>query len=61
MFFPPVQKALDIFDIDLILLKYQQFLINKLFCNFIGACNHLKDIQIIILINVVNKTTFSLR
>jgi hypothetical protein len=59
MFLPSIQKALDVFDIDLILLKYQQFLINKLFGNFIGACNHLKDIQTIISINVVNKTTLA--
>lgn len=61
MFRTPLQKTLDVFHMDLTLSKYQQFPINKLFCKFIDPYKHLKDIQTIILINVIKKRTISLK
>ncbi len=60
MFPPPPQGAFDIFCIHLIFTKYQQFLVNKLLCRFIGGNHHLKHVQIPMFINFVSKGTFKL-
>jgi hypothetical protein len=60
MFPSPLQKTLDVFHMDLTLSKYQQFPIDKLFCKFINPYKHLKDIQTIILINIINKKNYQL-
>lgn len=61
MFPSPLQKTLDVFHMDLTFSKYQQSPIDKLFCKFINPYKHLKDIQTIILINIINKRTISLK
>jgi hypothetical protein len=51
MFFPPLKKTLDTFDIHLALLENQKFFIDKLHCKLACADYHFKDIQVIIFIN----------
>ncbi len=61
MFPPPLQREFDIFYIHLMFTKYQQFLVNKLLCRFVGVGHHLKNVQVTIYINYVNKEIFSFK
>jgi hypothetical protein len=61
MFFPPLQKALDVLSIHLKFVKYHQFFIYRLFYKLMGACHHFKNIQTIVFIRLINKGTFNLK
>jgi hypothetical protein len=61
MFPPPFQREFDIFYIHLMFTKYQQFLVNKLLCRFVGVGHHLKNVQVPIYINYVNKEILSFK
>jgi hypothetical protein len=51
MFFPPLKKTFDTFDIHLTQLENQKFFIHKLLCKLMCVDYHFKDIEIVIFIN----------
>jgi hypothetical protein len=51
MFLPPWKGTLDLFRIHLIMLKNQEFSLNKLFCQLNTPCCHLKNIQTVVIIH----------
>ncbi len=61
MFFPPLQWTLDVFNIHLITLENQKLSIDQFHYWFTCANYHLKDIQTLVLLNLlINNMPFSL-
>ncbi len=59
MFFPPLQWTFDVFNIHLITPKNQKLFIDQFRCGFTCVNCHLKDIQTLVLFNLlINNTPF---